>query len=211
MRCKKVRARRRCPWRLWGIALLFLLAVSALWFSWYVNHEWKPTLYALAEYEARASVTGAMNRAVADALQADPTLCQTIYHLDGDIVQLDAVAANRAKTVLVDAVERALAAIPEQEREIPLGSLTDNSLLGGFGPVWKTSARPEGYVVGTIVEETTVQGINTASQRAVLRLETTVNMILDSYSATITVETTVPLGGVLFGCETPTLYATDVD
>lgn len=209
MRCKKGGCRRHYPWRLWLVVALGLVLAAVLAVNLYVDRELKPSMYDYAEYEARAVVTNAMNEAIALSLQNEPTLCADIYRLDGEAVQLNAHAVNRARAQLLAAAQQMLEALPGTKHRIPLGSLTDNSLLGGLGPAWELDFAPQGYVQGRIREDAVVLGVNNTRYSAVLELETVVNMILESDTATLAVMVEIPLASVLVRGGTPTVYATD--
>lgn len=207
MRRKGVACKKRYPWRLW-LALLLAGATAVWWaFSCYVNTKIKPTLYELAEYEARAATVSAINEAVAAEMQREPALYGSLYGCENGITTLDTVSANMARIRLVAAVEEAMQALPEHSWVIPFGSLTDNTLLGGLGPGWEVGLRPQGYVEGSIEEETVSLAINSVHCTAALALRVTVNMILDGQTSTLAVETRLPLASVIVSSDTPYYYS----
>ena len=194
------------------LLLLLVVPLLAAWrFSRYVNTTVKPTLHQLAEYEARAATTQAIQGAVSTALSAAPTLCADLYICQGDTVQLDTARANAAKMQLLAAVQQALAAMPETDYRIPFGSLTDNSLLSGLGPGWHFTLQPQGYAEGTITETAQSLSINTTRCTANLTLAVTVNTVLDGRTATLTVTDAVPLASILVQGGVPQAYAGKID
>lgn len=211
MRCRKQPIKRRTVILFYLAAALCLTAWAVWQFSRYVNTTVKPTLHQLAEYEARAATAQAIQSAVSRQLQTTPTLCETLYIRQGELIQLDTARANTAKVQLLDAVQQELAVMPETAYYIPFGSLTNNSLLSGRGPGWAFSLQPQGYVQGEIRETTQSLSINTTRYSAVLELTVTVNMVLDGRTATLTVTDEVPLASILLCGDTPNAYASNFD
>ena len=203
---EKRRLKRRCA--LWLAA--GLLVAGVVYINRYVNTKIKPTLHELAEYEARSATTQAINRAVAAELLQTPSLGTALFVQENGIVSLDAAAASAAQVQLIRAVQTEVDALPETDYRVPLGSLTDNTLLSGFGPGWRVQLQPKGYVQGKILEKTESLSINTTRYSAVLRLCVTVNMILDGSTATLTVDAEYPLASILIGGDTPGAYASDI-
>ena len=99
--------------------------------------------------------------------------------------------------------------LPEHSETIPFGSLTNNSLLGGLGPGWCMTIRPQGYVQSRLCQTARSLAINSVQYSAEVVLTVTVNMILDGRSSTITVEHKVLLASVIITGQTPNYYAAD--
>lgn len=197
--------------RLIFLALSAALAAGVLWLNRYINTTVKPTLHELAEYEARSATIQAVNRAVAAELLRNPALCDGFFTQENGLVSLNTSAAGAVQAQLIRAVQEEMDALPEVSYLVPFGSLTNNSLLSGFGPGWPVQLKPKGYVQGVIREKTESFSINTTRCSAVLQLSVTVNMILDGSTATLTVEAEYPLASILIGGETPAVYARESD
>lgn len=197
----------RVRWRV-RLAVGGVLAAALLWrFSRYVDTEIKPTLYKLAEYEAREATAQAINTAIDTEIQRTPEQYENLYVVQGGSVTMDAAAVNTACSLLIAAVQRAIDACPAAEYAVPFGSLTDYTLLGGLGPEWTVDFQPQGYVQGRLEETTESLSVNTTRYSAVLVLQVTVNMVLDGRTDTITVTDRVPLATYLLGGEIPQVYA----
>lgn len=208
VRCRRSGNRRRWPFRLWaGLALAGCVA-GGLWFNAYVEREIKPTMMQIAEYEARRITT----QAVHDAVKGE-VLDRTgpLYRVGEAYVELDAAAANQARSALIAAVEAQMAALQEQEYTIPFGSLTGNYLLSGQGPGWRMRLRPEGYVQADWQESCESLSINTTRYTASLALSVTVNMILDGRTETLAVQERIPMVTLLLQGDTPQVYASALD
>lgn len=204
---KKQRRRISIRWMFWGMLLVF----TVLGFNAYVDAEIRPTLMQLAEYEARAVVLQTMHQAVNETMEQWEADCAAIYLETADGLQMNAVAANRVRSKLIQAVQERMEALPERKYYIPFGSLTGNSLLNGHGPGWEVNLQPEGYVQGRWQEHTESLSINTTRCSADLLLSVTVNMILDGRTETITVTDSLPMASVVLCGDTPDVYAAALD
>lgn len=211
MRRKQPRNKHRR--RLTAAALSAILAGTAAVtaFSYYVNNEIKPTLHQLAEYEARAATVKAVNLAVSAAIEETPDLCRNLYRVQEDTVYTDTTALNRVRGELVAAVEETLQAQTETCYYVPFGTLTDNTLLTGYGPGWRIRIKPQGYVESSIRETVLDVSINRTQYTAVLEIRVIVNMILIGDVSTVEILQEVPLVSVVVGGEVPSTYGSDVD
>lgn len=209
MRRKSSGPIRQLPMKVRCAVVLCCAALGCGLFSHYVNTEIKPTLHELAEYQARSATVETLNRAVSETMRQAPDWNNHIYALQNGMVALDAAAVTAAQTDLVTAAERAMAQLPEHSETIPFGSLTNNSLLGGLGPGWRMTMRPQGYVQSRLRESTRSLAINSVQYSVELVLTVTVNMILDGRSSTITVEHEVLIASIIVTGQTPNYYAAD--
>lgn len=197
--------------RLSVVAVVFgLLGCGYLYL---VQTSFKPTLEELAEYECRAIVVNAMNRAVSEEMEAHPTLYQELYLLEytdtGELlaVRADTAALNLARSALIQAVTDSLSVLEETDLEIPYGSLTGITAFGGLGPTWKLTLLPDAYVEGTLQEETRSVSINRTQYTITLDLNVTISMILDGNTATAQVSDSIPVASLLLNGDTPAYYA----
>ena len=210
MRRQTYRRNRHGSKRLLILFLFIMGTWIALCFNAYVNDTIRPTLMQLAEYEARALTTEAVNAAAQKVLtqsQDDTDLYVTVQ----DALRLNMTKANALKASLLQAVSEELEKIPKQEYKIPFGSLTGNSLLSGHGPAWNIQLEPEGFAQARWKEDVESIAINVTRYSASLELSVVVNMVLDGRTETLTVTDSVPLVSVLLCGETPSTYATIAD
>lgn len=196
--------------------LHIVLAVLALLGSGYVylvQTAFKPTLEELAEYECRAIVVQAMNEAVSSEMAHSPHLYEDLYILqyadDGQLqsIQANASALNQARSALMEAVETALTQLQQTELEIPFGSLTGITALGGLGPAWKLTLLPDAYVEGDLREEVQSVPVNRTQYSITLNLQVTISMVLDGNTSTARVSDQVLIASVLLNGDTPAYYA----
>lgn len=193
--------------------LLLAIVFLAASYLYVVQTNFKPTLEELAEYECRAIVVQAMNDAVATEIEANSQLYEDLYQLEYDssgalqAITANTPALNRARTALIRAVESTLAALEETELEIPFGSLTGVTALGGLGPTWKLTLLPDAYVEGNLREDVQSVSINRTRYTITLNLQATISMILDGNTATAQVSSQIPIAGILLNGDTPAYYA----
>lgn len=195
------------------IALLLCLVLLVYGYFYLVQTAFKPTLEQLAEYECRAIVVQAVNRAVGQEMQAEPKLYEGLYTLQYDnsgqiqTVQTDTAALNRVRTALIQAVEEELSVLQQTSLEIPFGSLTGITALGGLGPSWELTLLPDAYVEGTIQENVQSVSVNRTQYTVALNLSVTISMVLDGNTATAQVQDQIPVASILLDGEIPTYYS----
>ena len=203
-RAVSVRPRIRLRLRLAAALAALALAVRA---AAALGARVQPVLQEFAEYETRATAVRLMNDAIAREMANNPARYADLYAADeAGAVQSDPQALNLARASLIDAVSAALDAAPEQQLEIPLGSLMDSAILNDLGPRWTLTIRPRGYVDGELTETVVPIEINRVEYRIDLTLTTSVNMILDGRAHLLWVETTVPLAHLLLSGNIPGYY-----
>lgn len=203
-RAVSVRPRIRLRLRLAAALAALALAVRA---AAALDARIQPVLQEFAEYETRAAAVRLMNDAIAREMANNPARYADLYAADeAGAVQSDPQALNLARASLIDAVSAALDAAPEQQLEIPLGSLMDSAILNDLGPRWTLTIRPRGYVDGELTETVVPIEINRVEYRIDLTLTTSVNMILDGRAHLLWVETTVPLAHLLLSGNIPGYY-----
>lgn len=194
-------------------ALLFATVLLISGYLYLVQTAFKPTLEELAEYECRAIVVQAMNDAVSREMEENPLRYQDLYQLEyADTGELQAVcsntpALNRARAALIRAVEQSISMLDQTDLEIPFGSLTGITALGGLGPSWKLTLLPDAYVEGTLREEVQSVSVNRTQYTITLDIKVTISMVLDGNTSTAQVCSQIPVAGILLNGDTPAYYA----
>lgn len=194
------------------LAMFFALLAALLVLYWCCEERFEPILDELAEYEARAAVTKAVDAAVNAELAAHPQRYTRVYTVQYSgttplAVQADAAALNAARLALVAAVNQALADLPPVQMTVPFGTLTDLSLFNELGPGWPLCFVPEAFAAGTVRESAETVAINATRYAASVELTVTVNMVLDGKNRVLYVTQSVPVASVIVGGDTPLYYA----
>lgn len=189
------------------LAAMVAALALAVWAVVRLDAKIQPLLQEFAEYETRSATVRLMNDAIAREMAQNPARYAGLCTADeAGNVQADSRALNLARAALVQAVGAALDAAPEQQIEIPLGSLLDSAILNNLGPAWTLSIQPQGYVDGELSEQVAAVEINRAEYRIDLTLTTSVNMILDGRAHVLWVDTTVPLVHLVLSGDIPGYY-----
>lgn len=194
------------------LAMLFALSAALLMLYWCIEERFEPILDELAEYEARAAVSRAVDAAVAAELAAHPQRYARVYTVQYSgatplAVQADAALLNDACLTLTEAVNQALTDLPPVQMTVPFGTLTDLSLLNALGPGWPLGFVPEAFAAGTVRESAGTVAINATRYAASVELIVTVNTVLDGKNRVLYVTQSVPLASVIVGGDTPLYYA----
>lgn len=201
---------RRRYWRYLGTALF--IGAAALALCLYIENRVDPILDELAEYEARATVTQALDRAVAAFCERAGPLCPQAYRLqyaqDGEVqaVIADAEALDDACRGLTAAVDLALQSLPQRVVYVPFGTLTGLSLLNGLGPGWGLCLQPQAYATGSVREAAEQISVNCTRYSAWLELQVTINMVLDGKNRVLDVRSSIPVASVTVRGQTPLYY-----
>lgn len=194
-------------------AILALTSLLGCGYLYLVQTAFKPTLEELAEYECRAIVVQAINRAVSEEMKNHPARYGTLYDLSytnaGELlaVRANTAALNQARSTLIQAIEASLSVLEETELEIPYGSLTGITAFGGLGPSWKLTLLPDAYVEGSLQEKVQSVSVNRTQYTITLDLTVTISMILDGNTATAQVSDQVPVVSILLNGDIPSYYA----
>lgn len=198
--------------RRFHIFFLFLTALL-LGYCYVVQTAFKPTLEELAEYESRAIVVKAINRAVALEMETYPQRYENLYSFlyteDGKIQGLHAntTALNQARISLLTAVEESLSILEQTNLEIPYGSLTGITALGGLGPTWELTLLPDAYVEGNFQEQVQSVSVNRTQYTIFLDLRVTISMVLDGNTATAQASDQIPVASFLLEGDVPAYYS----
>lgn len=193
-----------------GLGLVFVPLLAT--YTAVVQYAVTPRLEDLAEYQCRAVVAQAMNRAVSTEMEQNQQLYSDLYSVvdqNGKSagISADTAVLNQARLNLVEAVQNELQTLPESELRIPIGSLVGVTALGGLGPGWELRLLPQAYVESEVREECYSVSINRTQYTATLELTVTINMVLDGKTATAQVTQQVPLASFLLEGDTPELYS----
>ena len=209
MRCrqKKQKRRRRWPLRLVIFLGLFLLALIEL------DHEVRPVVITMAQYQARVSSILAINEAVLGELEKTGigyedlvTVC-TDEHGMVTSVQTDAAAINRVKSQLTNAVSARLAVMELEEVEIPIGTLLGWQIFAGRGPVIRFQVVPASFVESNITSTLESAGINQTQHKILMEFTVEMSAIIPGYTTSVKVNTQVSIADTLIIGAVPDFYA----
>jgi len=173
----------------------------------------RPVISTVSANQARVLGAATINRAVLDELSAHEVeydkLITIVYDAAGNIaaVESSAVEMNKLKARLTVAVIESLAALPDQNVTIPLGTLTGIELLSGRGPKLKLRMTPSPYVESALVNNFDSAGINQTRHQIFIEISVTITAILVPYITTVNVTTNVVVAETIIIGKVPDMFA----
>lgn len=201
----------------------------------HINKKFTPVLLEIAELEVGKFSTIVINKAIAqvleDKINADE-LFDTIVNGSGEIQSIDfnPIIVNQVLNVATSVVQNNLKLLeegnldtigiydmdlPEDRIEklkkgiittIPMGVVTNNSILSNLGPQIPIRLHYIGDVTSNITTEITQYGINNALVQIGVKLEITSQIILPFTSKKITLDCVIPLAIKMIQGNVPNYY-----
>lgn len=175
-----------------------------------------PVIRAVAEQEARALATGAVNRVVTAEVAgglADRELVRYITDREGRITALhaDTLEINRVAARVGEAVQAEFRRMAGSRFRLPLGQLTGSRLLAALGPHLPVTFTPVGAVLVTIRQDFAEAGINQTRHLVILETEAHMRMVVPLVSHEIRFVHELPLiESVLIGPVPSTYWKADL-
>lgn len=162
---------------------IILYGITAIT-SWYILKSIDPIFEGLCTAKALSIATDITNKKSSEVL-AKYNYKDTVEILKGEegknnILKTDIVTINEIASDIAVEIQNALNEIGKEYIEIPIGALTGNKYLAGFGPKVKIKIIPTGDIATDIKTEFKGVGINQTVYRIYLNLECNVS-ILSSY------------------------------
>ncbi len=188
-----------------GVALLCGIFLFCGIFAM-LSHSLSPAIARFAESSARGMLTECMERAT-QTVSARDILCLT-YDGDGRIasISVDADAMNRYQAGIAAALQEELNRRGTCKMKIPLGSLTDISLLQGRGPRIAVRLTPAGAVRAELQSSFSSGGINQTCHRVDLTVYADITVLMpNGTSETYALSTTLCAAETVIVGEVPTL------
>ena len=193
-----------------GALALLLAAALALVVGAGLNNL-NRALGAMAAARARQLVTDALNSAVESAKDAAPSGADflrvtrddagRVQMVTADHLQMDGLAAaaiGQARTRLADLEERGV--------QLPLGAALGTGVFSGAGPRVRFPIEPVGTVEMNFATEFEGAGINQTRYRIALEAAATVQIVIPTGVAPITVRTRIPVAESILVGEVPESY-----
>lgn len=216
------------------ITLLFCLILVSL-FLRVINDRFTPILLETAELEIGKFSTIVINKAIAQVLEDKintDNLFDTITSENGEIQTIDfnPVIVNQVLNIATSVVQNNLKLLEEGNLDtigiydmdlpenrikdlkkgiitkIPMGVITENSILSNLGPTIPIRLHYVGDVNSNITTEVTPYGINNALVKIGVRLEMTAQIILPFLTEKMVLECDIPLAIKMIQGSVPNYY-----
>lgn len=209
MRRRQKREKKRMDWplRVGIFAGVFLAALIAL------DHEVRPVVITMAQYQARVSSILAINEAVLGELEKQEIGYEDLVTVCTDeqgmvtSVQTDAAAINRVKSQLTNAVSTRLAMMELEEVEVPIGTLLGWQIFAGRGPTIRFQVVPASFVESNITSTLESAGINQTQHKILMDFTVEMSAIIPGYTTSVEVNTQVSIADTLIIGAVPQFYA----
>ena len=209
MRRRQKREKKRMDWplRVGIFAGVLLAALIAL------DHEVRPVVITMAQYQARVSSILAINEAVLGELEKQEIGYEDLVTVCTDeqgmvtSVQTDAAAINRVKSQLTNAVSTRLAMMELEEVEVPIGTLLGWQIFAGRGPTIRFQVVPASFVESNITSTLESAGINQTQHKILMDFTVEMSAIIPGYTTSVEVNTQVSIADTLIIGAVPQFYA----
>lgn len=198
-----------------AVAAVLVLAAAL---ATYVIANLNPVVIAMAEARARQLAVSAINRAVAEVMQASVSYSDLIQVSIDDKGRVTMIRANTilmndlaSKTALT--VQKNLAELEDEGVTVPLGSAFGVKALSSAGPRIVVGVLPVGSITTRFVTAFETAGINQTRHEISLEASTQMRIVIPTGAATVSVTTTVPVAEAIIVGEVPASYVNvpDVD
>jgi len=217
-----------------AITIISVFAIVIIFLN-FINKRFTPILLETAELEIGKFSTIVINKAIAQVLEDKintEELFDTIINQDGEIQTIDfnPIIVNQVLNVATSVVQNNLKLLEEGDLDtigiydmdlpedriedlkkgiitkIPMGVITNNSLLSNLGPSIPIRLHYIGDVNSNITTKITQYGINNALVEIGVKLQMTAQIILPFITDKMTLECDIPLAIKMIQGSVPNYY-----
>ncbi|MEG0750793.1 MAG: sporulation protein YunB [Oscillospiraceae bacterium] len=178
-----------------------------------ISNNLKPVIKTVCSNQARILCTSTINQAVVDEIASLNIKYSELVSLSRDTsgqitaIETNAIEVNKLKAELTDAVNERLKLLPQQNVNIPLGTLTGLELLSGRGPRVRLKMIPSSYVESSVANKFDSAGINQTRHQVMLEFSVSMTAILAPYSSAVVVNTNVCIAETIIIGAVPEMFA----
>lgn len=192
--------------------ICFFVVFSLLFISFFFAtlERFKPVFEEKASHAAKSMAISIINNATDDVFTriSSPDLVIIDKGEDGEItsVSADAIEMNRLKTTLSKSIQEYAENSDNSTVYIPIGSLTNFSVLQGFGYRIPVSISTDGLAKIDFDDEFESTGINQVKHKIFMTVSVQVTIISSLFTKTEVVTTEVPVAETVITGTVPTYY-----
>lgn len=190
----------------------FFVAFSLIFINIFfaVLTRFKPVFEEKASHAAKTMAIDIINKATDDVFFdiSSPDLVIIDKGEDGEItsVSADTIEMNRLKTKLSKSVQEYAENTEESTIYIPIGSLTNFSVLQGFGYRIPINIRSDGFAKIDFDDEFVSCGINQVKHKIFMMVSVRISVVSAVFSKSEIVTTEVPVAETVITGTVPTYY-----
>lgn len=194
----------------WAGCLLLAFLLSAFCIS-HLERRFFPIFQTLISTEISGEVTAQVNNALSDQLGKEVTYSDLV-HLERDATgQITAITTNiseinRLRGEAVSQTANLLLALEPKQFSVPIGSLTNWSLLSGRGMRISVRGITAGTVTAEFRQDFSAAGLNQTRHQILLHITAPVTILLSGQVWTQTVETELLMGETVLVGSVPETY-----
>ncbi len=189
-----------------SVCIAFMAYLSYLYLF-----QFRPVFITMARNQANSLAVQAINQSVSEVMQ------QTSYEdlislMKGENDKITAIVSNivtmnRLKSQLVLHIDRNIQQIENLTLRIPVGTVLGIDFLSGIGPRMQLSILATGLTKADFVNQFDDAGINQTRHRIVLKVDTSINILIPNYNpVTASVSTQIPIAETVIVGEVPEAY-----
>jgi sporulation protein YunB len=187
------------------------LVLSSLSGFWVVDCLIRPSLRQLAGIKAKQIAVENIQQTIETKIAPEleyGELVELRLTNDGKVayMQPKTGAINRVTSSVTLSIQQRLKQLTQQTIKIPLGQVFGIKTLASYGPVLPIKIIPVGVVESSIKDQFDSVGINQIRHKILIRIKTTVKMVVPLVKEEIVVNTDVPLTETIIMGEVPDFY-----
>lgn len=201
--------RQKKKFKIFSCFFLIFLILLILFFK--IDKDIKPVLFSVSGTEVRILATECINRVVKEELSnnvkySDFVSVKTDTNGDISAIEMNTVEMNKFGANIALKVQEEMRFIGGRGISIPLGVITNSSLLSSFGPNINVKVQPMGNVVTDFKSELQSAGINQSRYRVYISINTNMQIMIPLGQEKINVVSIIPIAETLIVGKVPNMY-----
>lgn len=192
------------------VSLFVAFSLVFTWFLFVILTRFKPVFEEKVSHAAKAKAIDIINNATDEVFFniSSPELVIIDKDETGKItsVSADTIEINKLKTKLSKSIQDFAETAEDSTVYIPIGSLTNFSVLQGFGYRIPVNISTDGYAKIDFDDEFVSCGINQVKHKIFMMVSVRVSVVSSVFSRSETVTTEVPVAETVITGTVPTYY-----
>jgi sporulation protein YunB len=191
------------------IAAVVFLFLVILFYK--IDRDIRPVLFAATNAEVKIMATETINKIVKDELSqsvkySDFVSVRTDKNGDISSIDLNTVEMNKFGSQRALKVQEQLKSQGDRGVSIPLGVITNSTLLSYYGPRMNIKVLPVGYVTCDFKSELQSAGINQTRYMVYIKVDTNMQVLIPLGKENMNVASTIPIAETLIVGKVPDYY-----
>ncbi|MGX8710667.1 sporulation protein YunB [Clostridium sp. KNHs216] len=190
-----------------------IVIIFCLGFIILIDSHFRPIIKSITTNQARIQSIDTINNAVTEELTQNGVTYQDLVSVERDstgkilAITTQMVKMNQLKSAIIANVQKKIGNNGHMDTGVPLGTLTGNELLHGWGPEVPLRLTLSGNVNADFKSSFESAGINQTKHQIVLNVHTSVYSFLPGFDTTTEVDTNVPVAETIIVGDVPQVVA----